>query len=197
MSSLQLLRRLCTAYDRMGRTSIIVDFRQMDRWYAAAEHAMESCFAPATTDGLLCTALCRCLTCYFYQSPVEQEDEWYAYLMDTADNWRAALTPSGYWEKLPLTEALERIEVLNRISYMLLDHSRDNDIRRAYTCYANRVDALSPASASVLERWYVLCTEGNALPFHPESAIATARRLSRMGRKKYERAEKEMQQWME
>lgn len=197
MSPSKLLRRLCNAYDRIGNDSLIVDFRQMDRWYAAAERAIESSFASAESDGLVRTALCRCLTCYFYQSPTAREDEWYTYLTTTADDWTATLSPAGHWEDLPLAEALERIEVLNRISYMMLDHSRDEAIRLAYTGYAVRVATLSPAPTAVLERWYTLCTEGNAIPFNPKAAIATARRLSRMGRRKYDQAEKEMRQWME
>ena len=50
---------------------------------------------------------------------------------------------------------------MNRISYMLLDHSRDADIRRAYACYAKRIHNLSKHSVPVLERWYTLCTESN------------------------------------
>ena len=84
---------------------------------------------------------------------------------------------------------------MNRISYMLLDHSRDADIRRAYACYAKRIHNLSKHSAPVLERWYTLCTEGNAIPFKPEEARKTADRLCRMGREKYSNAEREMKRW--
>lgn len=192
---LPTLRRLCATYDRMGKDSLIVDFRRMDRWYEAAERAVEGSFATARNNGMVRTALCRCLTCYFYLSHAERDDEWYAYLTQTADEWTASLTPDGLWEGITIPEALERIEVMNRISYMLLDHSRDADIRRVYNCYAKRIHNLSKHSAPVLERWYTLCTEGNAIPFKPEEARKTADRLCRMGRKKYSNAEREMKRW--
>ena len=140
---LPTLRRLCAAYDRMGKDSLIVDFRRMERWYEAAERAVEGSFATARNNGMVRTALCRCLTCYFYLSHAERDDEWYAYLTQTADEWTASLTPEGLWEDITIPEALERIEVMNRISYMLLDHSRDADIRRVYNCYAKRIHNLS------------------------------------------------------
>ena len=179
----------------MGKDSLIVDFHRMDRWYEAAERVVEGSFATAQDNGMVRTALCRCLTCYFYLSHAERDDEWYDYLTQTADEWTASLTPDGLWEGIPLPSALERIEVMNRISYMLLDHSRDADIRRVYNCYAKRIHNLSKHSAPVLERWYTLCTEGNAIPFKPEEARKTADRLCRMGRKKYSNAEREMKRW--
>ena len=60
---LPTLRRLCAAYDRMGKDSLIVDFRRMERWYEAAERAVEGSFATAQNNGMVRTALCRCLTC--------------------------------------------------------------------------------------------------------------------------------------
>ena len=127
--------------------------------------------------------------------PLPDLHEWYTYLTQTADEWVDSLTPDGLWEGITIPEALERIEVMNRISYMLLDHSRDADIRRAYACYAKHIHNLSKHSAPVLERWYTLCTEGNAIPFKPEEARKTADRLCRMGREKYSNAEREMKRW--
>lgn len=195
MSPLCLLRRLCSAYDALGSDSVVVDFQRLDRWYAAAERVVEGSFALAESDGLLRAVLCRCLTCYFYQMPSAQEDEWYAYLMSTADDWASSLSPSGHWEGLPLDEALERIEVLNRISYMLLDHTRDAAVRLAYAGYSPLVSTLAQAPVPVLECWYALCTAGNVLPLNRASALRTARRLYRLGRRKYGRAARELRQW--
>lgn len=164
MNKVHSLDRLCAAYDRLGSSSFIVDFRAMDRWQARAEQVMEDCFAPAESDSRMSVALCRCLTCYFYQPCPDRDDEWYAYLMATANAWAASLSPDGSWEGLPLTEALDRIEVLNRISYMQLDHSRDDVLRKAYNHYAHRVAHLERPSAPVQKRWQVLRTEGNVLP---------------------------------
>ena len=158
------LNRLCAAYDRLGNSSTIVDFRAMDRWYARAEQVMEACFPAAASDGQIRIALCRCLTCYFYQPCPDREDPWFAYLTATADAWAAAFSPVRGWEGLCLTEALERIEVMNRISYMQLDHSRDTALRRAYEHYAHRLSRLEHVSEPVLKRWQLLGTEGNALP---------------------------------
>ena len=103
---LPTLRRLCATYDRMGKDSLIVDFRRMERWYEAAERAVEGSFATAQNNGMVRTALCRCLTCYFYLSHAERDDEWYAYLTQTADEWTASLTPDGLWEDITIPEAL-------------------------------------------------------------------------------------------
>ena len=165
------LNRLCAAYDRLGNSSTIVDFRAMDRWYARAEQVMEPCFPAAVSDGRIRIALCRCLTCYFYQPCPDREDPWFAYLTATADAWAAAFSPVRGWEGLRLTEALERIEVMNRISYMLLDHSRDAVIRRAYNHYARRMEATAQVSVNVREQWRMLRTEGNAIPLDKEAVL--------------------------
>ena len=86
------LNRLCAAYDRLGNSSTIVDFQAMDRWYARAEQVMEACFPAAASDGQIRIALCRCLTCYFYQPCPDREDPWFAYLTATADAWAAAFS---------------------------------------------------------------------------------------------------------
>ena len=96
------LNRLCAAYDRLGNSSTIVDFRAMDRWYARAEQVMEACFPAAASDGQIRIALCRCLTCYFYQPCPDREDPWFAYLTATADAWAAAFSPVRGWEGLRL-----------------------------------------------------------------------------------------------
>ena len=165
------LNRLCAAYDRLGNSSTIVDFRAMDRWYARAEQVMEACFPAAASDGQIRIALCRCLTCYFYQPCPDREDPWFAYLTATADAWAAAFSPVRGWEGLRLAEALERIEVMNRISYMLLDHSRDAVIRRAYNHYARRMEATAQVSVNVREQWRMLRTEGNAIPLDKEAVL--------------------------
>ena len=89
MNKVHSLHRLCADYDRLGNSSFLVDFRALDRWQLRAERVMEGCFAPATADGRLRTALCRCLTCYFYQPFPDREDPWFAYLMAAADAWAA------------------------------------------------------------------------------------------------------------
>ena len=164
---LKSLHRLCADYDRLGGSSFLVDFPALDRWYLRAERVMEDSFVPAASDGRVCTALCRCLTCYFYQSPSARDDEWFAYLTATADAWAAAFSPVRGWEGLPLDEALERIEVMNRISYMLLDRSRDALLRRAYDYYARRMEGPGRVPASVRKLWDILREEGNVLPLEP------------------------------
>ena len=164
---LKSLHRLCADYDRLGGSSFLVDFPALDRWYLRAERVMEDSFVPAASDGRVCTALCRCLTCYFYQSPSARDDEWFAYLTATADAWAAAFSPVRGWEGLPLDEALERIEVMNRISYMLLDRSRDALLRRAFNYYARRMEGPGRVSASVRKLWDILRKEGNVLPLEP------------------------------
>ena len=162
------LNRLCAAYDRLSSSSFIVDFRALDGWLAQAEKVMEACFPAAVSDGRIRIALCRCLTCYFYQPCPDREDPWFAYLTATADAWAAAFSPVRGWEGLRLAEALERIEVMNRISYMLLDHSRDALLHRAYDYYARQMDNLAQVSLSVRNQWNILRAEGNAIPLGRE-----------------------------
>ena len=81
---LKSLHRLCADYDRLGDSSFLVDFPALDRWYLRAERVMEDSFVPAASDGQICTALCRCLTCYFYQPSPDRDDPWFTYLTATA-----------------------------------------------------------------------------------------------------------------
>ena len=90
---LKSLHRLCADYDRLGDSSFLVDFPALDRWYLRAERVMEDSFVPAASDGQICTALCRCLTCYFYQPSPDRDDPWFTYLTATADAWAAAFSP--------------------------------------------------------------------------------------------------------
>ena len=60
---------------------------------------------------------------------------------------------------------------MNRISYMLLDHSRDAVIRRAYNHYARRMEAIAQVSVNVREQWRMLRTEGNAIPLDKEAVL--------------------------
>ena len=163
-SSLKSLHHLCAAYDRLDSSSYLVDFRKMDRWYALAEQVVQDSFAPAASDERVRTALCRCLTCYFYQPSPDRDDPWFTYLTATADAWATAFSPDRGWDGLPLAEALDRIEVMNRISYMLLDRSRDALLRRACDHYARRISGLARIPAAVQKRWQLLRKEGNALP---------------------------------
>ena len=86
---LKSLHRLCADYDRLGDSSFLVDFPALDRWYLRAERVMEDSFAPAASDERVRTALCRCLTCYFYQPSPDRDDPWFTYLTATADAWAA------------------------------------------------------------------------------------------------------------
>ena len=97
---LKSLHHLCAAYDRLGNSSYLVDFRKMDRWYALAEQVVQDSFAPAASDERVRTALCRCLTCYFYQPSPDRDDPWFTYLTATADAWAAAFSPDRGWDGL-------------------------------------------------------------------------------------------------
>lgn len=181
-ATVERLRLLSEAYDLLCGTTTVADFSLSDLWYSVAEDVMAPCLGEASpADGLLLTGLCRCLTDYFYQSPVSFDDGWYRYLRDTADAWAAGFIGGDGWRGVGLAEAMERTEVLNRLSYMFLDRSRDSVIGGAYARCASRLSSLPVVPSGLWERWFLLCTEGHACPLDAEGAFRAAGELYRRG----------------
>ena len=79
------------------------------------------------------------------------------------DRFGESLSPSGEWPGLSLADALRRIELMNRHSYMFLDHTWDRAIGTAFRHYsaeARKSPTLSPSTRELLRE---LKAEGNAV----------------------------------
>ena len=174
------LRLLSAAYDLLNGTTTVSDPVRSDRWYAVAEKVMAPCFAEASGDGLVRTGLCRCLSDYFYLASSPESDDWYLYLQDTADAWACAFIPGTGWRDCPLGETLERIDVMNRLSYMFLYHVHDRLIGEAFRLAGSRLHSLPTVPVGIWERWFHLSLEGNACPFDREEAGRALAALSRL-----------------
>ena len=143
---------------------------------------VDRCPAPTGCSGLLQTSLCRCLTDYFYGSPSPETDEWYRHLQSVADTWQSSFLPSVGWGGASPEETLERVEVLNRLSYMFLDASRDSVVRMGYEVCASLMRQMSAPSSRCWELWCVLNTSGNACPLNGEEASHAVSALCRLHR---------------
>ena len=84
------------------------------------------------------TPLCFCLADYFYFDPAPEEDPWFLFLRDTVTRFGEGLASSPHWEGLSLEESLARIGLMNRYSYMFLDHRWDRLVGEAFRHYAAR-----------------------------------------------------------
>ena len=162
--------------------TLVSDLERSDRWYQLVESVVDRCPAPTGCSGLLQTSLCRCLTDYFYGSPSPETDEWYRHLQSVADTWQSSFLPSVGWGGASPEETLERVEVLNRLSYMFLDASRDSVVRMGYEVCASLMRQTSALSSRCWELWYVLNTAGNACPLNGEEASRAVSVLCRLHR---------------
>ena len=141
---------------------------------------MEDLSGKSTTDDAMAQILvCRCLTSALYPE-LCPEDDWSAYLQNKIKDWVGALSAEGAWNGLPANIAVERIEVMNRYSYLFLDNSYDGLIKqgRDYYIHLFSESRLADATGSLYEPacCYDLVMQGNACPVNWKMAdsIATA-----------------------
>ena len=182
VSPVSRLRLLSSSFDLLNGVTLVSDLERSDRWYQLAESVVDRCPAPTGCSGLLQTSLCRCLTDYFYGSPSPETDEWYRHLQSVADTWQSSFLPSVGWGGASPEETLERVEVLNRLSYMFLDASRDSVVCMGYEVCASLMRQMSAPSSRCWELWYVLNTAGNACPLNGEEASRAVSALCRLHR---------------
>ena len=182
VSPVSRLRLLSSSFDLLNGVTLVSDLEHSDRWYQLVESVVDRCPAPTGCSGLLQTSLCRCLTDYFYGSPSPETDEWYRHLQSVADTWQSSFLPSVGWGGASPEETLERVEVLNRLSYMFLDASRDSVVCMGYEVCASLMRQMSAPSSRCWELWYVLNTSGNACPLNGEEASRTVSALCRLHR---------------
>ena len=148
----------------MRETDYVADARRYADWEALAARVLDDCEASAS--GLLPPCACLLLLDYYYAwTSAPDDDPLWQLLEETFGSWSASYSPSAGWKGLSLREALERVRVLNRYSYMYLDHRYDRLATEAFRRYTRllleggrRVD---PEEAGLL---YDLSQEGNACP---------------------------------
>ena len=143
-------------------------------------------YSSAEEDGVLAeAAVCRCLACYFYPD-LWDDDEWACLLSDAVRRWASLLQPDGTWTGLADVEALERVEVMNRYSYMFLDSRFDDAVRCACGHYASLPvpDAASCGADGLrcLSLCQDLLLQGNACPRDAAWARRLAGRFSELSR---------------
>ena len=123
---------LSSLYGLLNGTSYIVDRRKSERWDTLAEELIHAAWAPARAgEEEILTPLCLCLADYFYFDPAPEEDPWFLFLRDTVTRFGEGLASSPHWEGLSLEESLARIGLMNRYSYMFLDHRWDRLVGEA------------------------------------------------------------------
>ena len=114
------------------------------------------------------------------------DDEWACLLSDAVRRWASRLQPDGTWPGLTDVEALERIEVMNRYSYLFLDGRFDAAVRRACVHYASlpAFDTLPGGSDELrcLSLCQDLLRQGNACPRDAAWADRLAARFSELSR---------------
>ncbi len=75
-------------------------------------------------------------------SPEEREkDHLYKRLKSVFATWARSMNPDGSWNDVPTIEALGRLELMNRNSYRVLDHTFNRDIASGYDYYKKRTES--------------------------------------------------------
>lgn len=80
------------------------------------------------------TGLCNCLIDLLYPCP-DADDEYLLLLKRLIAGWVARMNPDGSWREVSADIALERITVMSRNSYLLLDKTDDTAIGRSFEYY--------------------------------------------------------------
>lgn len=177
-------RLLAELHSLTGETDYVVNPRKQEAWDMCAGEVLDRFFslsapvAPATVS-----AACRVLLDLFYFSVPDDDDAWWLFLKNTLSAWASAFSDTEGWgNALPLADALERVELLNRYSYMYLDRTHDNVLRRAYRFYTNLAsDNLHACSDVALGCLYNLALEGNAWQADRDLALRALETLQNRG----------------
>lgn len=178
--------RLATAYYDLRFEAVPFSAPGPDEPFLEAVSSLMDRYPSAEEDGAPAeAAVCRCLACYFYPD-LWEDDEWACLLTDTVRRWASCLRPDGTWEGLTAAGALERIEVMNRYSYMFLDGRHDETVRRACGHYLRLVTFRAPLEEGGELRCLSLCQDlllqGNACPRDAARARSLAARFSELSR---------------
>lgn len=178
--------RLAAAYHDLRSEAFPFRSSGSDEVFPEAVSSLMDRYSSAAEDGVLAEAtVCRCLACYFYPD-LWDDDEWACLLSDAVRRWASRLQSDGTWPGLADVEALERIEVMNRYSYLFLDGRFDAAVRRACVHYASlpAFDAVPGGSDELrcLSLCQDLLRQGNACPRDAAWADRLAARFSELSR---------------
>lgn len=157
-----------------------VDFTKRCACCSAADTLIGDYLKTSDTDPLKQAAVCQCLTDLLYPGP-DADNAYYLYLQECIAAWASSMPSDGRWPGIPEEVALERIDVMNRNSFMLLDKRFDEAICRAFRFYNESVripigpGSLYPDRLPLLGRLYDAATLGNAyrIDTHAAARIAT------------------------
>ena len=129
----------------------------------------------ARTDGGLRAALCGNLTDALSATPTDASGL-RPFLDATLDGWVASQSPGGGWPGLAAGAALERVIVLNRRSFLLLDRRADAPVALAYArCRRAALSRLAESPLPPLplaSRLYTASRLGHAYPLDPAASTA-------------------------
>lgn len=172
-----------TLYFLTTETGTCYDASRMNRCHDLLIGLMEGneSFLMAPDACRIEPALARCLEAYFYPQ-LDVDDEWVGLLHAIFARWCASLSPDKGWTGVPDDLAWQRMETLNRYSYLFLDDTYDAVVRQAYAVYARRVQ-VADISTAALYTCYQAMSQGHLLAGGDALAVYEAavlrQRLSR------------------
>lgn len=125
--------------------------------------------------GLVRTGICRCISDMLCPE-IPEGDACFRFFRTSVRKWAGALSAVGCWAGIPFDVALERIEVMNRNSYMFLDRTYDGAVKRAFEYYRQRLTVprdpgnFDECYLRTLGRLYDVALQGNA--YAPDTVLA-------------------------
>ena len=152
-----------TLYFLTTETGICYDETRMNRCHDLLIGLMEGneSFLMAPDACRIEPALARCLEAYFYPQ-LDADDAWPSLLQAIFASWCASLSPDKGWTDITDDLAWQRVETLNRYSYLFLDNTYDTAVRQAYACYARRMP-VADTSTPALYACYQAMSQGHLL----------------------------------
>ena len=147
-----------------GETSFSYDSDEAEACREAALALLDDYVREERADDLACAAVCRCIADLCYPEGCGCE-EWLSRLAGRVARWASALDDRGRWADADLRLAFERVEVMNRYSYMFLDDGFDGAVRRAYDHCTSQLATCceaSPGQLALLRAAYDAARQGNA-----------------------------------
>ncbi|WP_297930568.1 hypothetical protein [uncultured Alistipes sp.] len=164
-----------------GETSFSYDSDEAEACREAALALLDDYVREERADDLACAAVCRCIADLCYPEGCGCE-EWLSRLSGRVARWASALDDQGRWADADLRLAFERVEVMNRYSYMFLDDGFDGAVRRAYDHCASQLATcceVGPGQLALLRAAYDAARQGNACAAGRATADRIAADLAR------------------